>query len=267
MDDKNTSEKKIPRYAILIVISAVLILILAIIVIFLSRRAASDAALEPGRAYIRSLETADTSEIESQIRDIRREQMKTSMENGDLDVWQMLSDTVIFGDSRAEAFSEYEVMDSRHVVTTIGHSVKWFLEDLDTYKSALTSADPSSLVLVFGLNDVDKGMDVEEYIDEVIDVITQFQELLPDTTIYLNSIIPCNQHAIDKQPYYADIPAWNETVKAYCEEHDIPYIDITDTVEEHPDLYENDGIHMQKDFLDYWAMDIATEITEHEQQE
>ncbi len=265
MQKPDTSKKINPSRLRLILILAALLLIVIVAVIVINQRAKTAAELVPGQEYIQSLEQTDTAEIESEIRDIRIEKMKADMENGEINVWQMFSDVAIVGDSRADEFESFELLDSRHVVSRIGYSVKWALEEIDEFKSELTAVDPSEIVLVFGLNDIESSISVETYIDELMDMRAQFQELFPEATIYINSIIPTTAAAIEKQPLYEGIPSWNESVKAYCEENDVPYIDITDTVDAHTDLYEPDGIHIKKEFLDYWAMDIITEITENEQ--
>ena len=49
-------------------------------------------------------------------------------------------------------------------------------------------------------------------------------------------------------------------IKAYCEENGYPYIDNTQIVEEHSDLYDEDGIHLQEDFYEYWAVNMLAEV-------
>ncbi len=264
MQKTDTSKKINLSRLHLILILAGLLIIVIIAAIVINQRAKAAAELVPGQEYIQSLEQTDTAEIENEIRDIRIEKLKTDMESGEINVWQMFSDVAIVGDSRAEAFNSFEVLDSRHVAAKIGITVKGALADFDTFKSELTSVNPSSIILIFGLNDVEDKISVETYIKELMDLSNQLQETFPEATIYINSILPTTQHAIDKVAAYEDIPSWNDTVSAYCEENNVPYVDITDTVEAHTDLYEPDGIHMTKEFLEYWAMDIITEIMKNE---
>ena len=105
---------------------------------------------------------------------------------------------------------------------------------------------------------------MEDYIAEQDQIIANLQEALPNTTIYVNSIIPATDPAFDRSEKWRDIPDWNDAIRQHCEEASIPYIDITDAVEEHSDLYDVDGIHMQKAFYEYWAIDMITEVTENE---
>lgn len=87
---------------------------------------------------------------------------------------------------------------------------------------------------------------------------------LPDATVFVNSTIPAIDPAFKQSEKWRDIPDWNKDVKTHCEEEKIPYIDVSDVMEEHKDLYDIDGIHVKKEFYPYWAIAIITEVTENE---
>ncbi len=262
MQEKQTSNKKILFY--IIPIAVVILVIIIVAAVTISRRSAANAELEPGLSYIESLESTSTEGIESEIRSIRAEQMKTAIEDGTMDIWQLFSDVAIVGDSRAAGFAEYEVLDSSRVVYKIGYSAAEFVRNFDQFSSQLSAANPSYIVLIFGLNDIEMGITVDDYIEDLVELSDKCREVVPGAAVYINSIVPTTQAAIESHPEYAEIPSWNATVETYCEEHDIPYIDITDTVNAHMDLYDTDGMHLYKEFMEYWAVDIITEITENE---
>ena len=95
-------------------------------------------------------------------------------------------------------------------------------------------------------------------------MIQKLQEALPDATVYVNSIIPATDPAFQKSEKWREIPDWNEQLKAHFEETGVPFIDITEEVEEHKDLYDVDSIHMRKEFYLYWGNAIIMEVTENE---
>ncbi len=266
MQQNSSSGKKHFIYFILVLLG--IILVIAIFAIVLTRRASAseEADLEPGLSYLQSLENTDTAKIKIELKDSHNRKMREKVESIGLNngnIWQMFSDVVIMGDSQVYSFLEFDLLDSRSVIANIGDTI----EDALNYQDELQSLNPSYLVLAYGLNDVESDISVETYIEEIIEVTAQFQALLPDTAIYINSIIPSTEQGIEKLPVRANIPNWNDTVSSYCDENDIPYIDLTETLAEHPDLYEPDGVHVKKEFLQYWAISIITEIMEYELQE
>ena len=91
-------------------------------------------------------------------------------------------------------------------------------------------------------------------------LIAQLQEVDPGVKIYVNSIIPSLESEYDRAPNWMAIPAWNEYIKNYCEEHEIGYIDITELANQHRDLYIDDGVHMQEEFYPYWGAVLAAQI-------
>ncbi len=274
---------------ILLICAVVLILIIAAILIYRHLHANDD--LIEGIDYIARLENTDPAKVEDEIRESssKKKRQAVSKENSDSekdsdseedtdsdedseedsdsdedsDIWSAFDDVVIVGDSRSYSFYEYEFLSSQHVLGGIGYSIDKTLEYLDTLKSL----NPRFIVLVFGLNDVESKEPVEEYIEKMANVIDQIHEVLPKTTVFINSIIPTTQSAIAKIPAYGNIPEWNKQVKAYCEENQIPYIDIDKSIEENSDLYEPDGIHMQYAYFPIWGEEIIAEIREYEEQE
>lgn len=252
-----SSDKKI-----IVGLAALVIIIVIITVLALSgsRNKATDTA--EGIAYLKELEKKDTAPIEEQVKELRKAERKKALEDGDVDVWSMFTDTAILGDSRAVGFSYYKLVDENRVFAEAGATIR----NIEQYTDQLVSLNPSSIVFCFGLNDISIGFwnTPAEYIAEQDQIIASLQQALPNATIYVNSIIPATDPAFKRSEKWRSIPEWNQEIKKHCEEKGIPYIDVTETVEKHKDLYDVDGIHMQKAFYDFWAIDIITEVTENE---
>lgn len=251
-----------PRKRLAIELLAVVLIIGIVIFIALSGRNIPTDDLEKGISYITALEEQDTSETETQIKAIEKEERKAALENGDLDVWQQFTDSAILGDSRAVGFSYHGFVEDSRVMAEGGATIR----DISKYTEQLKLLNPSSVFLCFGLNDVSIGYwdNVNDYITEQDQILGELQEELPDAVIYVNSIIPAIDPAFERSEKWRDIPDWNQEIKVHCEEKNIPYIDITDTVEEYKDLYDPDGIHMKKEFYQYWAIDMIAEVSEYE---
>ena len=251
-----------PRKRLFTELAAVVVIIGIVVFIALSGQNITTDDIKEGRTYIEELEAADTSSVEEQVKELRKEERRAALESGDLDVWAQFTDIAILGDSRAVGFYSYDLVDQSRVFATGGATIR----DIEQYTDQLITLNPSSIILCYGLNDISIGYwdNVDDYISEQDQIIANLQEALPNTTIYVNSIIPATDPAFERSEKWRDIPDWNDAIRRHCEDNDIPYIDITEDVETHSDLYDVDGIHMQKAFYEYWAIDMITEVTENE---
>ena len=250
------------RKRLLAELAAVVVIIGIVIFIALSGQNITTDDIKEGRAYIEGLEATDTASVEEQVKELRKKERKAALESGDLDVWSQFTDIAILGDSRAVGFYSYNLVDESRVFATGGATIR----DIEQYTDQLVALNPSSIIFCYGLNDISIGYwdNVDDYIAEQDQIIADLKEAMPNTTIYINSIIPAIDPAFERSEKWRDIPEWNDAIRQHCEDNNIPYIDITEDVEAHEDLYDVDGIHMQKAFYEYWAIDMITEVTENE---
>lgn len=239
-----------------------LVIIIAVIVIVKHGSTEADKDLESGISYIQALENKDVSEVENAVKALKKAEKKAAFENGEIDVWQQFDDTVIMGDSRAVGFYVYEFLEQRRVLAAGGDTIRNITDNIETLKNL----NPGNIILCYGLNDISIGYwnTVEEYLAEMDQMIALLHENLPNAVVYVNSIIPAIDPAFSRAPIWRNIPDWNVEIKKHCEENNIPYIDLTDTLAAHPGLYNEDGIHVPREFYQYWAIDIVTEVNENE---
>ena len=239
-----------------------LIIIIAVIVIVKHGSTEADEDLESGISYIQALENKDVSEVENAVKALKKAEKKAAFENGEIDVWQQFDDTVIMGDSRAVGFYVYEFLEQRRVLAAGGDTIRNISDNIE----ALKNLNPGNIILCYGLNDISIGYwnTVEEYLAEMDQMIALLHENLPNAVVYVNSIIPAIDPAFSRAPIWRNIPDWNVEIKKHCEENNVPYIDLTDTLAAHPGLYNEDGIHVPREFYQYWAIDIVTEVNENE---
>ena len=153
-------------------------------------------------------------------------------------------------------------MEQRRVLAAGGDTIRNITDNIE----ALKNLNPGNIILCYGLNDISIGYwnTVEEYLAEMDQMIALLHENLPNAVVYVNSIIPAIDPAFSRAPIWRNIPDWNVEIKKHCEENNIPYIDLTDTLAAHPGLYNEDGIHVPREFYQYWAIDIVTEVNENE---
>lgn len=262
MNKRRFSAKTLP---LLLLAAIVLIVFLSFA---LSREKASaqegDAQKSEGYQYIAQMETVDTTPIEDRIfeEDNRKstEELLREFAQDPAAVWKTLKDydVLMMGDSRALGFLQYDYMDAQHCLVTSSTTIY----TIESLLGDVAERKPRVIVISYGINDVGLHHDygVENYMRDFAGLIDDLKEAAPGVTVYVNSILPCLESEYDRAPNWMAIPAWNAYIKAYCEEHDIGYIDVTELCNQHRDLYIEDGVHMQEEFYPYWGAQIAAQI-------
>ncbi len=228
----------------------------------LSGKSTESDDVKTGVTYIQTLEATDVSQVENQIKQVKAAERKAALESGEIDVWTLFNDSVIMGDSRAVGFYYYGFLGTDRVLAEAGATILKISE----YTPSAQVVNPSSIFLCFGLNDISIGIwpTVEDYIAEYDQQIADLRAAIPGAQVYVVSTIPATDPAFNKSNLWRNIPDWNEALKAHFADTDVHFIDISETVAEHQDLYDIDGIHMQKAFYDYWAIAIMAGVTENE---
>lgn len=243
------------NWLILIASAAVVVLAIMIVKVFWHPHAEEK---KKGVTYLKQLEAKDMDTVEGAVKKVRKEAQEEAIANGELSVWAQFSDYVIFGDSRTVGFSYHEFLDSSRVMADAGLTIG----NIPDYLEQIKTLNPSTLILCTGINDVSIGYwpSPEEYVAGYEEQMQTLMKELPDTHIYINSIFPAQDPAFDREDSWMNIPAYNEAVKAWCEEKEYSYIDNTEVFEEHKDLYDIDGIHFRTEFYEYWALNILAEV-------
>lgn len=259
------------RKRLIYIITAVgIILILAII---LAVRLGSDhspeaSALDTSRGvnYIKALEAKAPEAVEHTLKQQReakikamREQRLQELESGEISVWTLFEDYVILGDSRAVGFYYFEFLPEDRVLAESGATIR----DLQAHIPDIEQLNPSSIFLCYGLNDVSIGIwpTPSDYVTEYRQIVQEILEKLPDATIYISSILPARDPAFDTASEWREIPTYSAAVEEMCNSIDRCYYVNNDSIaEKYADLWEIDGIHVQKPFYDHWAANLIAEV-------
>lgn len=114
---------------------------------------------------------------------------------------------------------------------------------------------PRYIFISYGINDVNLGLwpTAQEYARDFGARIDELRKSFPEAEIYVNSILPATDDAIEQHPLWEKLPEYSEAVRQMCEQKEICFIDNTSIVEDHKDLYAMDGVHIAPDFYHYWA--------------
>lgn len=242
---KQRTKRRIIIGLCIAVAAAVIILIVQVIRGLLGGRVDTSAGLE----YIQQEEAGDITAIEEKISLL--EQQDNNAEDT-RSIKEKFAGAVVLGDSVAEGFLEYDILNASSVAAEIGVH----LDELDGQIANVKELSPSVLFLYLGMNDVTAtNGDVDSFISEYRAVLTQLKEEVPDAHIFVNSIFPVQEKVIEEEPLLAKIPEYNEALKELCDSQTVAFIDNTSLVEEQ--YYEQDGVHFKADFYPIWAQRMA----------
>ena len=246
-------KRKTRRYLILLGLAAAVVILAVLIVHGVRNVLHQETDTSAGLEYIRQEEAGSVAEIEDKINLLEQQERSTAEDSEDTrSVKEKFSGAVVIGDSVAQGFSEYDILNNYSVVSKIGVHL-YEADELVTRAEALS---PGTVFLALGRNDLaaTEG-DVDEFISQYTDVLDQIANDLPDANVFVNSIFPVQDSAIEDDPYLADIADYNTALKELCDSRSIGFIDNTDLVEDQ--YFEPDGQHFRADFYPIWAEHMA----------
>lgn len=232
------------------------VLIIGCILVFLFFLLNNNEA-EEGVQYLQNQEALKVSDIEDEMKQLRSEDRKKAVESGQVDVFALFDDYVIFGDSRVYGFGTYGFMPSGRVFAGGGDTIL----NVDDWLSTLKSLSPSNVYLSYGVNDMGLNLDETEagsYGDLYEQQVNKILEICPDSHIYVNSIIPATPAAVEESPNWSNVDGYNAQLKKICEKNGWTYVDNTALVEgkSTDSIYQSDGIHFLNSFYTPWAQNM-----------
>lgn len=226
-----------------------MILLAAGIVYGVTHFTSSGADTEEGIAYIKAAEAEDITVIEQKIAQLE------SQDGGEEDTRsakEKFASSVVMGDSITEGLVEYDVLSVSSVVSKIGVH----LDELDDQVSQVKELNPQVIFLTFGMNDViEDGEDTAQFRSDYEALVKQIQEEVPDAHIFVNSIFPVLDSAVENEPALGRISEYNTVLSEMCTKLQIGFIDNTELVSDQ--YYEEDGIHFKAEFYPLWADRMA----------
>jgi len=219
-----------------------------------AKKEAEVARLKAEREALAAKEEAERKAEEAK----QRAKMADKVRNGEIDIYSIYGDSIIFGDSRAQGFSWSGVLDSRNVCAVASNTIR----NMPDFYGQVTEVNPSVIFINYGMNDMGIGYwdDVYQWCDELAVRIAEVKSLAPNAEIYVVSLFPVIDPAFEKSELWYHIDEWNAEVQNHCKEWGIPFIDMTSFVNAHQDLYEYDGIHFLPEFYPLWANEMIARM-------
>ncbi len=232
----------------------------------------SEEAEEPalqGVAYLHELEAKDPTLVETTLKEYRRQELLeqreaklTELESGEISIWSLFEDYMLMGDSRVMGFDFYEFLDQNRVLAEKGDTIL----TLEAQIPEIVAMNPSYLFISYGINDVGSEMwaSPEDYAADFSEIIRSIQSQLPDTKIFINSILLAYSPAFNTSTAWYDIPEYNLALEEMCSALGCYYVNNTPLCEEYASLYEADGIHVMSTFYSHWATNMIMAIYDSE---
>lgn len=124
---------------------------------------------------------------------------------------------------------------------------------------------PKKIFLMVGINDVYDKRDTEHILSNYEAIIQRIQTELPETKLYVQSLLPVNNstynHPIDNR----DVEKLNEKIAELAKKYSVPFIDIYSHVLDGDELnaeYTVDGCHLSGKGYVAWVEQIKSYVLE-----
>lgn len=127
---------------------------------------------------------------------------------------------------------------------------------LNQMKKRVYDYNPAKIFLMIGTNDgMTRDLEDDQAIKNIEQIISDIQTVLPDTELYVESILPVNSSDDDKIDHKMvnersneNIQEINQQIRDLCKEYKVTYINLYDKmVDEDGDLkleFTREGLHM-----------------------
>ena len=253
---RRSGEKdRVLRFSVMTVIVLFVIGITVIVLRMMNLRVDASA----GEKKLKELSQADVQEIEAKIQELEKAERQADEEWQNRPNNEKFAGSLILGDSVTQGLYVYEILDNSLVVAKKGvgvHSPD--STGLSDMVNQIIAAKPQKLFIALGMNDIVAARgDADVFVSDYKVLLENLRQGIPDTKIYVNSVLPANQTAISKDGRYAKVSDYNEKLKALCGQENVVFIDNTGLVKE--EYYEVDGIHMKKSYYGDWLNQMAVE--------
>jgi hypothetical protein len=177
----------------------------------------------------------------------------TTDTNGD--VAAQFKNSVFIGDSITEGFVVNEILPKENVIAGAGTTAVFAYDDIKD----LAQKKPVHVFIMLGSDDMlwPKGDPKALFESSMTKLVQKIKEDAPNAKIYLESITPVTQDALQAEPRYKNIDDYNALLQQLAQKLSVHYVDIGAVAKQHADLFAEDGIHFKKEFYPLWLKELA----------
>ncbi|MGL4654922.1 MAG: GDSL-type esterase/lipase family protein, partial [Sarcina sp.] len=221
---------------------------------------------------IKSLEKSNIKDIEDDISKVQKElnpkdsnsDMNNKPKNNasseesapSINYKEVFSSSVIMGDSQSEGLIVYGVLNPTSVIAKKGGGI---VDSKTNNMTKLSNLSPANVFTLYGMNDIlNYQNNIDGFIADYTALIKEIQKTLPDSKIFVNSILPVEEKVIVDRPVYKEISNYNEALKQMCSDLGITYVNTHQILIDNPTLFEADGMHLKPPFYNKWLDLLST---------
>ncbi|PWL94623.1 MAG: hypothetical protein DBY08_01970 [Clostridiales bacterium] len=178
--------------------------------------------------------------------------------DGKIQYNRLFGKNLVIGDSISEGLKVYGFLDDNQVVCEIGGSVMKGEEAI----AEASKLKATNVFFSYGTNDM--GMysgDADAFVEDYSTIIFEFMSICPDADIYVNSIAKPSEEKIASGGNFHKWKEFNKKIKNMCDEFGFCYIDNVYILEENPNLYAGDGIHVLPEYYPIWITNMIKKIS------
>lgn len=118
---------------------------------------------------------------------------------------------------------------------------------------------PKYLFLSYGANDLEMWVgDVTSFIKYYKNKIIYLREILPNTKIIINSILPVRDDVVKSDIAFTYQELFNEELKKLAQQEKVQFLENSQFLKEKENPFTTDGIHPQPYFFHLWGRHMAS---------
>ncbi|WP_062108772.1 GDSL-type esterase/lipase family protein [Bacillus niameyensis] len=129
----------------------------------------------------------------------------------------------------------------------------------------IVTLKPKKVFLMIGINDIYDGRDSDHILANYESIITQVKSKLPDTKLYIQSLLPVNNSVFHHKIDNGVVEKLNAKLADLAKIHSVSFIDLYPHVLKNKELDENytlDGCHLSGQGYLAWVQLIKKFVTE-----
>ena len=130
----------------------------------------------------------------------------------------------------------------------------------------IVESKPQKLFVMIGINDLNQGKKVEDILEKYRKILETFQNQIPDTKIFIQSLLPVNQKIFKNKGVNEKVMTLNNQLKDLAKTFSFQYIDLfssfLDGNNELDAQYTTDGLHLNGQGYLIWKGIIEKQVND-----
>lgn len=130
----------------------------------------------------------------------------------------------------------------------------------------IVESKPQKLFVMIGINDLNQGKKVEEILENYKKILETFQNKIPDTKIFIQSVLPVNHQIFKNKGVNEKVLLLNTKLKDLDKNFSFQYIDLfsafLDGNNELDAQYTTDGVHLNGQGYLIWKEIIEKDVND-----